>query len=185
MCAAKIVNRKPRKSIGVVGVLALGVFLATTATSWSQSTVSPRVPFSTSMSGPRFGLTMLSNGNVLALKEHDINVRPVISQFGWQFEKQFYNNGDGLTVLNEWIPLVSALDQGYALPSLNWLVGVRTSQGTEFGIGPNITPVGIGLVIAGGVTVRSGAVNIPLNFAFASSKSGARVSIMTGFNLRK
>ena len=39
--------------------------------------------------------------------------------------------------------------------------------------------------VAAGVTVRSGALNVPLNFALASSKSGVRISIMTGFNIRK
>jgi hypothetical protein len=83
------------------------------------------------------------------------------------------------------VPLISGLEQGVALPSLNWLVGVRTPAGTEFGIGPNITPVGVGLVVAAGVTVRSGALNIPLNVAVATSKSGARVTILTGFNIRR
>jgi hypothetical protein len=83
------------------------------------------------------------------------------------------------------VPLLSGLEQGVALPSLNWLVGIRTAGGAEFGIGPNVTPIGTGLVVAAGVTVRSGALNVPLNFALASSKSGIRVSIMTGFNIRK
>ena len=137
------------------------------------------------MSGPRFGLTMLSAGNVDKLREHEITVRPLISQFGWQFERRLYTNGDGTTALTEWIPLLSGLEQGQALPSLNWLVGVRTNRGAEFGIGPNITPLGVGLVLTGGVTVRSGGLNIPLNFAVVSSQSGARISIMTGFNLRR
>src|SRR6185503_7620636 len=125
----------------------------------------PRPTKSIELSGPRFGLTLLSQGNVDALKERDINVRPMVSQFGWQIEKRLYTNTDGLTALTEFVPLISGLEQGVVLPSLNWLVGVRSPAGVEFGIGPNITPVGVGLVIAGGVTVRSGAMNIPLNFA--------------------
>ena len=137
------------------------------------------------LSGPRFGLTLLSQGNIDKLKENGYNLRPLLSQFGWQFERQLFRNDEGVTALMEWVPLLSGLDQGVALPSLNWLVGIRTSTGTEFGIGPNITPVGMGLVVAAGVTVRSGALNIPLNVAVASSKSGQRVSIMTGFNIRR
>ncbi len=147
--------------------------------------IPPRVTRTIDLSGPRFGLTMLSPGNVEALKERGYVVRPLISQFGWQFERRFYTNGDGVTVLTEWVPLLSGLEQGVALPSLNWIVGMRTATGTEFGIGPNITPMGVGLVVVGGVTVRSGAINVPLNFAVASSKSGARVTILTGFNLRR
>jgi len=33
--------------------------------------------------------------------------------------------------------------------------------------------------------MRSGALHVPLNFAVATSKYGPRVSIMTGFNLRR
>jgi hypothetical protein len=151
----------------------------------TQTRLPPRMTTEVNMSGPRFGLTMLSPGNVDTLKEKGFEVRPLITQFGWQFEKRVYSNGDGVTALMEWIPLISGLEQGLTLPSLNWLVGIRTSTGTEFGIGPNITPVGVGLVVAGGVTIKSGALNIPLNFAVATSKSGARVSIMTGFNMRR
>lgn len=158
---------------------------------WSQTfrqadpNLTPRVTREVDLSGPRFGLTMLGEGTIAKLAERNIKVGSMISQFGWQFEKRLYSGGDGVTALMEWIPLVSGLEQGVALPSLNWLVGVRSNQGFEFGIGPNITPVGVGLVIAGGVTVRTGALNVPLNFAVASSKSGPRVSIMTGFNLRR
>ena len=137
------------------------------------------------LSGPRVGLTILGPGSVDRLKEEDIHVSNVVSQFGWQFEKRFYTSQEGLTMLTEFVPLVSGLEQGYVLPSLNWLVGVRSPTGFEFGVGPNITPVGTGLVVAAGVTVRSGAINVPLNVAVATSKSGPRISIMTGFNIRR
>ena len=162
-----------------------GIF-ATCTPAWSQSQLPEPVTATVNMSGPRFGLTMLSQASVDALAEkRDITVRPLISQFGWQFERRFYTNGDGVTLLNEWIPLISGLEQGVALPSLNWLVGVRTRTGSEFGIGPNVTPLGVGLVVAGGVTIRSGGLHVPLNFAVATSDSGARVSILTGFNVRR
>jgi hypothetical protein len=138
------------------------------------------------MTGPRFGLTVLTQQTVdRLLSEQDITVRPMISQFGWQFERRLYTNGDGVTMLTEWVPLISGLDQGVALPSLNWLVGLRTASGTEFGLGPNITPVGVGLVLAAGVTMKTGALHVPFNFAVATSKYGPRISIMTGFNVRR
>jgi len=173
----------PRTAVRISAAVLFLLAISTSA--WSQSIIPPRVTKEINLSGPRFGLTMLGQASVDKLKEHDITVRPLISQFGWQFEHRLYTNGDGVTALTEWIPLLSGLEQGQALPSLNWLVGIRSSQGAEFGIGPNITPLGVGLVIAGGVTIRSGGLNVPLNFAVASSQSGARVSIMTGFNLRR
>jgi hypothetical protein len=87
--------------------------------------------------------------------------------------------------VNEWVVLAGGLDQGVVLPSLSWLVGIRTPEGVEFGAGPNFTPLGVGLVAAFGVTVRTGALNVPLNFALAPSRSGLRVSVLTGFNMRR
>ena len=173
-------------------VLTLYAVLGSSAPAWSQSAAQwpqsrPRgVTDTVDMTGPRFGLTVLTQQTVdRLLSEQDIAVRPMISQFGWQFERRLYTNGDGVTMLTEWVPLISGLDQGVALPSLNWLVGLRTASGTEFGLGPNITPVGVGLVIAAGVTMKTGALHVPFNFAVATSKYGPRISIMTGFNVRR
>ena len=47
------------------------------------------------------------------------------------------------------------------LPSLSWLVGLRTRDGAEFGVGPNVTPAGTALAIAAGVTVRAGVLEHP------------------------
>ena len=154
---------------------------------WSQSNDRPRgVTDTVDMTGPRFGVTMLNQQSVdTLLEKKNISVQPLISQFGWQFERRLYTNGDGVTMLTEWIPLLSGLDQGVALPSLNWLTGLRTAGGSEFGIGPNITPLGVGLVVAAGVTMKTGALHVPFNVAVATSKSGVRMSFMTGFNVRR
>ena len=145
----------------------------------------PAYAASADLSGPRFGLTLLSQGVVDALEERDITVRPFVSQFGWQFERQFFTRGSGVTMVSEWVALVGGLEQGVALPSLSWLVGVRTRDGAEFGIGPNITPAGTALVFATGMTFRTGAMNIPVNVAIVPSKRGTRVSLVTGFSLRR
>ena len=52
-------------------------------------------------------------------------------------------------------------------------------------IGPNITPAGVALAIAAGMTFRAGTLNVPINFAVVPSKSGTRVSVLTGFSLRR
>ncbi len=145
----------------------------------------PPVSATADLSGPRFGLTLLSQGVVDALEERRITVRPYISQFGWQFERQFFARGSGVTMVTEWVALVGGLEQGVVLPSLSWLVGVRTRDGAEFGIGPNITPAGTALVFATGMTFRTGAMNVPVNVAVVPSKRGTRVSIVTGFSLRR
>jgi hypothetical protein len=109
----------------------------------------------------------------------------VITQFGWQFEKQFYSKDSGITAVNEWVVLLGGMEQGVALPSVSWIVGLRTREGAEFGVGPNITPAGVALAIAAGVTFRTGALNVPVNVAVVPSKSGMRVSMLSGFNFRR
>jgi hypothetical protein len=146
----------------------------------------PAYAHSADLSGPRFGLTLLSDGIVNKLTERQIAIdRPYISQFGWQFEKQFFTQDSGVTMVTEWVAMLGGLEQSIGLPSLSWLVGVRTRDGAEFGIGPNITPAGTALVLATGMTFRTKSVNVPVNVAIVPSKSGTRVSVLTGFSLRR
>src|SRR5438093_3816754 len=162
---------------------AVALFVASAGPVWCQ-TLPPPAHFA-DLAGPRFGGTFLSPGVVDTLKKVDgISVAPMITQFGWQFEKQFYNGGHGPEALTEAVVLFGGLEQGLVLPSLSWLVGVRTPEGTEFGVGPNITPVGVALALAAGKTFRVGVLNVPVNVAFVPSKSGVRVSMLTGFSLR-
>jgi hypothetical protein len=113
-----------------------------------------------------------------------VEVGPTITQFGWQIEKQFFSTHSGLTAVTEWVGLLGGLEESVAIPSLTWMVGLRTRNGAEFGVGPNITPAGAALAMAAGVTFRAGVLNVPLNFAYVPSKAGPRVSVLTGFNLR-
>ena len=137
------------------------------------------------LSGPRFGITALSGGVVEKLSERSIDVGSSITQFGWQFETQFYSRDSGPAVVNEWVFLLGGLEQGYTLPSLSWVVGLRSRNGAEFGLGPNITPAGVALALAGGVTLRTGGLNVPVTVAVVPSKAGTRVSMLTGFSLRR
>lgn len=165
-------------------VIAMVVILGLCTQAQSQTTVPP-VAKTVSLSGPRFGLTLLADGVVDKLQKRNIDVGPHISQFGWQFEKQFYTKDSGVTMVTEWVALVGGLEQSVALPSLSWMVGVRTRDGAEFGIGPNITAAGTALVLATGMTFRAGAVNVPVNAAVVPSKSGTRVTVLSGFSLRR
>ena len=164
-----------------LGAIVLSVLPCTPALG---QTLPPPV-YSADLSGPRFGVSFLAPGVLEKLAERDIHVAANISQFGWQFEKQFYAKGSGVTMVTEWVALLGGLDQSVVLPSLSWMVGVRTREGAEFGIGPNITPAGTALVLAAGVTFRAGAMNIPINVALVPSKSGARVTLLSGFSLRR
>lgn len=163
----------------------LFLVLAAAAPSAAQSVITPPQPPSVvSLAGPRFGVTMLSDDIVESVGDY-VDLNPIISQFGWQFEKQFYSKSGSIAVLNEWVLLFGGLDQGVAIPSLSWLVGVRSANGTEFGVGPNIGIGGVSLAIAAGTTVRAGFLNVPMNIAVVPSRNGMRISFLTGFSFRK
>lgn len=135
-------------------------------------------------SGPRFGVTWLSPATVDTIyARYDIDVLPVITQFGWQFEKQWTSFDQGPVALNEFVLLLGGLDQGVVIPSLTWLVGIRTPGSFELGVGPNATAAGVALAISTGYTFRAGMLNVPLNMALVPSRYGMRASILTGFNI--
>jgi hypothetical protein len=153
----------------------------------TAQTPDARIPANTSalsLAGPRFGVTMISNDAVAKLAEKDITVSNAFSQFGWQFEKQFLGSQGSLVAISEFVALIGGLDQGVFLPSVSWLVGLRSPTGTEFGVGPNATPMGVALAVAAGVTIRSDAINVPISAAIVPSATGVRVSILTGFTKR-
>jgi hypothetical protein len=137
-----------------------------------------------SRSGPRVGLTWLAPAVRDTVSARlDTRIGPVITQFGWQYERQFASLENGPIALNEWILLVGGLDQGVFIPSLTWIVGIRTQSQFEIGVGPNATPAGVALAFSVGKTFRAGALNVPINLAVVPSRFGQRISMLTGFNL--
>ena len=146
----------------------------------------PPRPQEVNLSGPRFGITALSDGvvNDIAARR-GIAVPPMISQFGWQSERAFYRKDGGVAAVTEWVFLLGGLEHDLKRPSLTWFVGMRSANGAEFGIGPNFSPAGSALAIAAGVTFRHGYLNVPVNVAIVPSKNGTRISMLTGFNMRR
>ena len=71
-------------------VVVLLLTLAAAAPCAAQSVITPPLrPDVVNLSGPRYGVTTLSEGIVEKLAaERNIIIEPMISQFGWQFEKQ-------------------------------------------------------------------------------------------------
>jgi hypothetical protein len=169
----------------VVHAIAATVLTLAFSTAVFGQAMVPPVAETVSLSGPRFGVTFLSDRVVEKLADNAIDVGSLVTQFGWQFEKQFYGRQSGIAAVTEWVLLVGGLEQSVVLPSLSWMVGLRTRNGAEFGIGPNVTPAGAALAIAAGATFRAGALNVPVNLAVVPSRSGMRVSLLSGFSLRK
>jgi hypothetical protein len=165
-------------------VLVAGLVVSSDAS--AQITHNQAPPDTINLSGPRIGMTMLSPGVMEQLRaDFGVEVGSVISQFGWQKEKRFLSTPSGFTGVTEFVFLVGGVDQGVILPSFNWLVGARTANGLEFAAGPNVTPAGLAMVIAGGMTFQTGNLNIPFNVAVVPSRHGARMSFLIGFNGRK
>ena len=140
------------------------------------------------LSGPRLGVTALTTG--MASEELGSNF---ISQYGWQFETRF-SDSEELAALAEWIILAGGMEQGYFLPSITSLVGLRRAEGFEFGVGPNLSITGIGFVVASGYNFKVGNVNLPVNISWVPSNksswhndevTGHRISLTCGFNMSK
>ncbi|PJJ53220.1 hypothetical protein [Hymenobacter chitinivorans] len=136
------------------------------------------------LGGPRIGVTLLSGGVAdKARSEHDI--KPFLTQFGWQFETRIFRLPNGTSGLVEFVPLIGGLEQNKFVPSLNALIGIRGPKGLEFGLGPNVTPISASIVLAAGTSFRSHGVNFPVNFAVVPGNGGARFSLLFGFNSRR
>ena len=137
---------------------------------YSQSNINNQ-NFIKNLSGPRIGFTIISNGD---LKEDLVSefglTSNIISQFGYQFEKQIMGD-ENVAGLVEGIVFLGGLEYGLFLPSLSGMFGARFSSGYEFAVGPNISVGGAGLVIGVGKTIQAGNINIPINFAWVPSTS--------------
>lgn len=172
------------KGIFKLLIVVVAGIVVTAPAAHAQDTQRP--PDTISLSGPRAGVTFLSQGvRDQITEDFSEELGPVISQFGWQFEKRFLSSEHGGTAVTEWVVLFGGADQGVFIPSLTWLLGWRTVGGIEFAAGPNLSPAGMAVAMAGGVSFRAGNLNIPVNLAFVPSKSGARVSMLVGFNARR
>lgn len=135
------------------------------------------------LSGPRVGVTWFQGAAADSLDAR-LGIGPVISQFGWQFENRLFEVEGGASGVSEVLLLAGGLDRGQVLPSLTWLMGVRSYNGLEIGVGPNVSAAGLALVVGTGANFSSGGINYPVNFAIASSKYGVRATMLVGFNTK-
>lgn len=92
------------------------------------------------LDGPRLGSVFYTGEAETRLREGKASggydAVPVMFQFGYQFEKQYLNEGK-LQALFEFIPMITGVDQGYFIPSFTILHGLRSNvNGWEFALGP-------------------------------------------------
>ncbi len=166
-----------------ITILIVSLLSSTTVSAQQSSADSLKYesPRQVKLSGPRVGLTLITGELADKLKD-EYDATPFITQFGWQFERRYTATENGLTGLTEFVPLVGGIEQGLFLPSLSFLMGLRTAKGAEFAFGPNLSLSGVALVFAVGVTKIYGNLNFPINLSAISSKSGTRISLLFGFN---
>lgn len=92
--------------------------------------------------GPRMGCTVFSGNAASRIREGresgGYDAFPVMFQFGYQFEKQYLNEGRW-QALFEFIPMITGIDQGLFIPSLTIMNGFRDNYGGwEIAFGPTI-----------------------------------------------
>ena len=94
------------------------------------------------LDGPRLGFVTYT-GNIATILQADKSVGgfeafPMMFQFGYQFEKQYLNEGK-IQALFEFVPMITGVDQGYFIPGFTLLHGLRSNvNGWEFALGPTI-----------------------------------------------
>jgi len=103
--------------------------------------------------------------------------------------------GKKLSVIWEEILLVGGLDQSLIVPGFTFILGLRTTSGFEFGVGPNILLnfselqeeepkikefVKTAVVLALGVSVKAGRFDFPIDIAFTPATTGLRFTIIMG-----
>lgn len=137
------------------------------------------------LNGPRFGITYLTPGELADKLEQNYDAPPYFSQFGWQFETEFFTLPSGTSGLVEGVLLIGAIEQNLVLPSGTFIVGIRGKNGAEFGFGPNLSLSGIAFAFAVGFSKSIGEVNFPVNLAVVPSEKGVRFSLLIGFNAKR
>jgi len=168
------------------------------------------------LAGPRIGLTFIGAGPVADFLHEGFDfdeddrfgsTGPAwTTQYGWQWESRFADGGGEIVGIVEWIVLVAGMEQGKFLPSATSVIGARTNKGLEFGVGPNLSLSGVGMVFGLGYNFKSGKLNLPVNLVFMPGRkmsgeiqneygnweteeydysSGVRISLMLGFNMSK
>lgn len=95
--------------------------------------------------GPRMGATLFTGETAQILNmgsnKGGFEAEPLMFQFGYQFEKQYLNEGN-FQALFEFIPMVTGLDQGLFIPSITIMNGIRNNKsGWEFAFGPSFSVV--------------------------------------------
>ena len=171
------------------------------------------------LAGPRVGGTFISAGPIADFIHEGFDFdeddkygstgAAFTTLYGWQWESRFADGGGNITGIVEWIVLVGGMERGMFLPSASSIIGARMDNGLEFGVGPNLSLSGIGMVFGLGYNFKSGDLNLPVSISFIPGRkmdgeihhhdgnwenewteeyeynTGTRIAITLGFNMSK
>ena len=170
------------------------------------------------LAGPRIGFTYITAGPIADFIHEGFDFdeddkfgssgAAFTTLYGWQWESRFADGGN-VTGIVEWIVLVGGMEKGMFLPSASSIIGARMDNGLEFGVGPNLSLSGIGMVFGVGYNFKSGDLNLPVSISFIPGKkmdgeihhhdgnweneweeeyeynTGTRIAITLGFNMSR
>lgn len=157
------------------------------------------------LSGPRFGLSMMTGNNALAMEKSKqdggFNMYPMMTQFGYHSEVRYLNSGKVMALV-EFLGLVGGMEQQKFIPSVSVINGFRWKQSKwEIGFGPTfniqrrnanglldsrVSPsLTSSWVFAIGKTFTSGNLNIPVNLYTIPNKQGWTVGVSMGWSIEK
>lgn len=110
-----------------------------------ESAINNHNKISVNLNGPRSGFTVFTGETakiIEAPKEKGgFGAYPVMFQFGYQFEKQYLNEGS-YQALFEFLPTITGFNQNVFIPSLTIMNGFRENKfGWEIGFGPSFSIV--------------------------------------------
>jgi hypothetical protein len=142
-------------------------------------------PVSRHLSGPRFGFTTFTGA--IADQRRSAQLETMMTQFGWQFERQIVSQVSGNQLLVEWLFLVGGVEQNEFNLTGSFITGYRLENGLELGVGPSLSfnpqaeKTTTSMVVAGGTTVPFGEFYVPINLAVAIAEGGPRLTTLVGW----
>ncbi len=106
-----------------------------------ESALNNHNKISVNLNGPRSGCTVFTGKTAKIIEapkeEGGFDAYPVMFQFGYQFEKQYLNEGS-YQALFEFLPTITGFNQNVFIPSLTIMNGFRENRfGWEIGFGPS------------------------------------------------
>lgn len=110
-----------------------------------ESALNNHNKISVNLNGPRSGFTIFTGETAKIIQEPKekggFGAYPIMFQFGYQFEKQYLNEGS-YQALFEFIPNITGFNQNIFIPSLTIMNGFRENKyGWEIGFGPSFSIV--------------------------------------------